>query len=257
MATLYRPGPALGRDDRFFLTMAIVMALTLVGGFSLQLAAGRSSFGAPLHVHLHAIVFFGWVMLYVLQNALVTRGSIGLHRKLGWLASGWALAMVFVGLFTNVVLVQQARVPFFFTPSYFFLMDSLSLLSFAGLTAAAIVLRKQTGWHRRLHYCGMATLTGPGWGRLLPLPFLIPYAGWTVFAALMLFPLVGVINDLRRHGRVHPGWWAGIAVMVVTQLAIAGIGASPLGAALYRSVVAGTPGAEVAPLDYPPFPAMP
>lgn len=254
MATLAEPLPGYGRDDRFFLTMAIVMALTLVAGFSVQLGAGRSSFGSPLHVHVHGVVFFGWVVLYVTQNALVSRGSIGLHRKLGWIGSGWALAMVGVGLYANVTMAQQARVPFFFTPSYFFLMDTLALLGFAGLTAAAITMRKQTGWHRRLHYCGMALLTGPGWGRLLPMPFLIPYAGWAVFTATMIFPIVGVIADLRRNGRVHPGWWAGIAVLVGLQLATAVIGASPLGAAIYGAVTAGTPGAAVPALAYPAMP---
>ncbi|RYE03400.1 MAG: hypothetical protein EOP61_04840 [Sphingomonadales bacterium] len=237
--------------------MAIVMALTLVAGFSVQLGAGRSSFGAPLHVHVHAVVFFGWVALYVVQNALVSRGSIGLHRKLGWIGAGWALAMVGIGLYTNVTMVQQARVPFFFTPAYFFIMDSLVLLGFVGLTAAAIVKRKETDWHRRLHYCGMALLTAPGWGRLLPMPFLIPYAGWVVFAATMIFPTIGVLADLRRRGSVHPAWWTGVAVMAGLQLATAAIGASPLGAGLYEAVTAGTPGAAVPALEYPPLPPTP
>lgn len=257
MATLAEPRPGYGSDDRFFLTMAIIMALTLVAGFSVQLAVGRSSFGAPPHVHVHAIVFFGWVVLYVLQNVLVTRGSIGLHRTLGWIGAGWALAMIGVGLYTNVSLVQQARVPFFFTPSYFFLMDSLTLLGFAGLTAAAIARRKQTDWHRRLHYCGMALLTGPGLGRLLPMPFLIPLAGPVMFAATMLFPLIGIVADLRRRRGVHPAWWVGLSVMAVTAVATSLISASPLGVGIYNAATAGSPGAGVPPLEYPPFPPMP
>lgn len=256
MATLAEPMPALGRNDRFFLTMALVMAGTLVAGFVMQLAAGRSSFGAPPLVHAHAIIFFGWVVLYVAQNVFVTRGSMGLHRTLGWIGTGWMAMMVVLGIAVTVAMVRRGGVPFFFTPAYFLIMDPVTVLSFAGLTVAAIVLRKRTEWHRRLHYCGMALLTGPGFGRLLPMPFLIPWAGWVVFAAVMIFPVIGVIADLRRTGRVHPAWWWGIGTLVAVQLVIAGLAQTRLAADIYAAVTAGSPGAAIAPLLYPPPPPM-
>ena len=43
--------------ERFALKMAVAMALTVVIGFSTQLAMGRSTFASPLRVHLHAVVF--------------------------------------------------------------------------------------------------------------------------------------------------------------------------------------------------------
>ena len=52
------------------------MAAILVAGFSMQLAMGRSSFAAPFVVHLHGVVFFGWVTIFVMQTALATRGSM-------------------------------------------------------------------------------------------------------------------------------------------------------------------------------------
>jgi uncharacterized protein (DUF849 family) len=42
-----------------------------------------------------------------------------------------------------------------------------------------------------------------------------------------------------------------------TQLATAAIPHTPIGVALYDAVTAGHPGAEVAPLGYPPPPAVP
>ena len=74
--------------------MALVMAAIIVAGFSMQLAMGRSSFSAPPLVHFHAVIFFGWVVIYVTQSALVTRGSMPLHRRLGWLAAARATTMV-------------------------------------------------------------------------------------------------------------------------------------------------------------------
>ncbi|PSJ43614.1 hypothetical protein C7I55_01580 [Sphingomonas deserti] len=237
--------------------LAIAMALTVVAGFSLQLAMGRSSFASPVHVHLHALLFFGWVTLYVAQNVLVTRGTLALHRRLGWIGAAWAAAMVGVGIYTTANMVRNGTAPFFFEPAYFLVMNSLSVLCFAGLTAAAIILRRRTDWHRRLHVCGMAMLTGPAFGRLLPMPLLIPHAGSAVFAALMLWPAIGIAADLRRRGRVHPAWWWGIGAMFATQAAMTLIAHNPLGLAIYDAVTAGTPGARVAPLDFPPPPAGP
>ena len=54
-----------GRDGGFFLGGAIAMVLVIVAGFSIQLAMGRSSFSAPPLVHAHAVVFMGWVVIFI------------------------------------------------------------------------------------------------------------------------------------------------------------------------------------------------
>lgn len=257
MATRVFEARRLRDDHKLFLTLAIAMAVTIVAGFSMQLAMGRSSFAAPIHVHVHALVFFGWTTLYVVQTALVATGSRRLHRQLGWVGAGWTAAIVLVGLYTTAVIVREGRVPFFFTPAFFYYMDSLSVLCFGGLVTAAIRLRRRTEWHRRLITCAMAGLTGPAVGRLLPMPFMIPWAAWGVFAAIMTFPLAGMIADRRMRGGVHPAWWWGVGALAVTQVAMGVVAASPPGLALYRTIVAGTPGEGVAPLAYPAFPSHP
>ena len=257
MATQAAPRPAFGRDERFFLKMAVAMALTIVAGFSFQLATGRSTFAAPPLVHAHALVFFGWVALYLAQNVLVTRGSMTLHRRLGWLSCGWALAIMVLGIYTTIATVRRGTSPFFFEPAYFLVMNALSVLCFGALTAAAIMFRRQTAWHRRLLYCGMAVLTGPAFGRLLPLPLMIPHAGWAVFAAVMIWPAIGVIADRRRRGTVHRGWWWGIGAITTTQIAMSLIAYSPLGVDMYEAAVQGYPGAATAPLDFSAPPTGP
>ncbi|NML06343.1 hypothetical protein [Sphingomonas sp. G-3-2-10] len=256
MATLIDTVRDLPRDQRFFLRVAVAMAIVMVAGFSLQAAMGRSSFGAPLHIHVHAVFFFGWVLIYLLQNILVSRDNLALHRRLGWIAVGWAVAMVPIGIYTTVVMVQRGAAPFFFLPAYFLVMNALMVLTFAGFVAAAVINRRRTAWHRRLIYCGMAVLTAPAFGRLLPAPLMIPNVGWGVFAAIMIWPVVGILADLMRAGRVHPAWWWGVAAMIAMQLAIETIGNGGAGIALYEAITDGTPGATVAPLAYPPFPPL-
>lgn len=247
---------SLNADQRFFLKLAVAMAVVIVLGFSMQLAMGRSSFAVPPMVHVHALAFFGWTALFVMQSALVDRGSLALHRRLGWLASGWAAALLPLGIYMTVMMVRRGAAPFFFVPSYFLYMNSLSVIGFVGLTAVAIRLRRRTDWHRRLMMCGMAMLTGPAIGRLLPLPLLIPWAAWAVFAVVILFPISGMVADRRRTGRVHPAWWCGIGTIVLIQIAMDVVAVSAPGLALYRAVVAGSAGEAVSPLDYPPFPPM-
>lgn len=255
MATLAAPYRSETRDDRFFLVTSIIMALIIFAGFGFAVATGRSSFTrSPPIVHAHAIVFMGWVVLYLLQNVFVARGAIGLHKWLGWIGAGWVVAMVLLGTIVTLRLVAAGHVQFFFTPLKFLVMDPMWLVSFAGLTAAAIINRRRTEWHRRLHYSGMSILLGPAFGRLLPLPFLIPYAYESVLAMVLIFPAIGIIADLRRTGSVHPAWWWGLGTIIASAILVEAIVYSPVGDAVYRGVTAGTPGAAKPPRGYPPPP---
>jgi hypothetical protein len=246
MATRAGAAPRIGgSDDGFFRIGAIAMALVIIAGFSLQFLMGRSSFSAPPLVHAHALVFMGWVGIYLTQSLSATGGNLALHRRFGWLAAFWVLPMLVLGFAVTLALVRAGRVPFFFTPQQFLIFDPVTLLAFAGLTTAAIACRRQTDWHRRLHFCAMTLLLGPGFGRLLPVPLLIPFAFEATFAATMIFPLAGVIADLRRTGRVHPAWGWGIAALLLTFALIQLIDNSAMGSALYQAATAGTPGADV------------
>jgi hypothetical protein len=228
----------------------VAMVVTIAAGFSLQLAMGRSSFGAPPLVHAHAIAFMGWVAIYLTQNILVARGALALHRRLGWLAAGWVALMVVLGCAVTAFDIRVAHVPFFFRPAQFLVFDPLTVFAFAGLTYAAIAVRRRTDWHRRLHFSGMAMMVGPAFGRLLPMPLLAPWAWEASFAACLLFPLAGVVSDLRRSGRIHPAWLCGLAVTFGVLIGTEIITYSPVGAALYNAVAAGSKGAAAAPLAF-------
>ncbi|MCK7494285.1 MAG: hypothetical protein MZW92_26105 [Comamonadaceae bacterium] len=152
------------------------MAILVVAGLSFQLAMGRSTFASPIRVHAHAVLFMGWVAIFLTQNFLVSSGRIDLHRRLGRLAVAWMVAMVISGFVVTIAMVRNGLVPFFFRPLQFLIFDPVTVLAFGGLTIAAVMLRRQTDWHRRLHFCGMALLLAPAFGRLLPLPLLQPWA---------------------------------------------------------------------------------
>lgn len=256
MATLAESLP-LRRGESFFLTMAVAMAITVVAGFSLQLGMGRSTFASPVRVHVHAIAFMGWVAIFVTQTWLATRGPLALHRTLGWIAAAWMVLMIVAALTVIVAMARAGNVPFFFMPQQFLIGDPLTLVAFVGLTIAAIAMRRQTDWHARLHIGGMTMLMGPAFGRLLPLPFMTPYAFEAAMVAGLIFPIVGMVRDRRRSGRIHPAWLWSVGVLMATLVSTDLIAYSPAGDAIYGTVTAGSPGANVPGLEFPPSPIGP
>src|SRR4051794_35554507 len=109
MATVVQQpfAPASG-DERFFLRGAILMTVTIIVGFSTQYLMGRSTFASPPRVHAHAIVFMGWVAIYLMQNIFVATDRMALHRRLGWIAAAWMVPMVFLGFYVTIVMVRRA-----------------------------------------------------------------------------------------------------------------------------------------------------
>lgn len=242
MATLAATYEEPVRAERFFANLAIVMTLVVFLGFTNHLVAGRSTFASPPRVHLHAVTFMGWATLFVAQSWLATRGPFWLHRKLGWIAVAWLAGMVVTGLSVILAVVREGTSPFFFQPQHFLIANPLSLLLFVGLTLAAVRMRQRTDWHARLHICGMTMIMGPAFGRLLPMPLLIPYAFQSAVAAAVVFPLAGMYRDLRRTGRVHPAWWWGLACLAILLVLPGLLAPTRVGDGLYRTVTAGTPG---------------
>lgn len=246
-----------GQAEPFFARMAIAMALIVVAGFSTQLLMGRSTFASPLRVHVHAVLFMGWVAIFVLQSQLATRGPLALHRKLGWLALGWIAAMLVAAMVVIVAMARNGTVPFFFTPQHFLLADPLTLVGFVALTGMAIARRRETDWHARLHMGAMAILTGPAFGRLIPMPLLTPWAFEAAGACSALLIVAGMVRDKRRSGMVHRAWWYGLAMLVGTLALARVLAFSPIGDAIYQTTVAGYPGASVPGMEFPAPPAMP
>ncbi|MEG3179973.1 hypothetical protein [Sphingomonas sp. LT1P40] len=253
MATIADTGSDTRRDDGFFLWGGLTMAAVITAGFVFFVLMGISSFNAPPVVHAHALVFFGWVVIYVAQTLLATRGSIALHRRLGWIGAGWLVVMAVVGPLVAIEAIRLGRAAPIYEPAFFLIYAPLGVWVFVGLSTAAILLRRQSDWHKRLHFSGMAILTGPGIGRLVPAPLVMPHAATIELCLLLLFPLAGMLWDLRTRGRIHAAWFWGVGAILTMRLVSQWIANSAFGLTLFELITTGQPGGALAPYEFPPF----
>lgn len=81
----------VGRRDRFFLGMSLILLLTVLIGFAptLYLAALRDLPPLPGHLHVHGAILTSWFVWLAVQTSLVKASRIDLHRRLG--AAGSAI----------------------------------------------------------------------------------------------------------------------------------------------------------------------
>lgn len=216
-------------ERRFFFYMAFAIFSTIVTGFGSQLVTRRVWFtDFPWQVHVHAIVFSSWIILFVLQSALIAEGRhVELHRRLGWAGAVIGSIMVPLGIAATFMAVARGSITGVFPLGLFLALDVLHIVGFGVLTFAALSLRRQAGWHKRLALCGTILLTAPALSRLFGILHLGGATPVAVIAALMLFIAAAMIFDAALWRRVHPAYWWGAGAVVAVELLVVPIGFSP------------------------------
>lgn len=58
-------------------------------------------------LHVHAAVYFGWMILLVTQAMLVSRNRTRIHRRVGWYGMVFGIVVAFVGLVMTFVEMQN------------------------------------------------------------------------------------------------------------------------------------------------------
>ncbi len=149
--TALADGP-IHRERRFFLIMSLLLIANAIIGFGYFKQSGKSSFDSPAWVHVHALSMVGWLLFFALQNSLVVRGNIALHRNLGMFGAFYAAWIALLGLAVGWLEVQTGRnMPF--DPPESVVLNWMNIATFAGLFIAAFRLRHRSDWHKRLMLC--------------------------------------------------------------------------------------------------------
>lgn len=206
-------------DQRFFTRLSQVLAGLIVFGFLQWALRGFvDPMRTPIWIHAHGVAMLGWLGTIVMQNSLAGSGNIALHRKLGWTSLGLVLLIVGLGTYAGRMALAMHRVPPFFTDAYFLALTHVEVTVFGLTVLAAIWLRGQTQWHRRLMIAATVLLMEPALGRLLPMPLLGQIVGgWTVTAVQVGFLAIMARHDARVLGRIHPATLIGMGLMVAVH----------------------------------------
>jgi hypothetical protein len=233
MTTTVAEPPLLSRtadqSDRFYTRMAATFVAVAVVGFAptYWLPMARGTLVVSPIVHLHALLFFGWTVLFWRQTSLAASGKLTRHRELGVAGVAIATAMVFVGMATAISTMKRGDAAGFGQAARAFSIVSFTaIIVFAVLIAVALVNVGKSDVHKRLMLVATASLLQAGIGRWFQL-FLrppgavgLPPVAVTVVPGLVadLLIVAGMIHDRDTRGRVHPAYWAGGACVLAVQL---------------------------------------
>jgi hypothetical protein len=188
--------------------------------------AGRLAFGgAPLTplVHLHGLVFTGWIVLYFAQTVLIARHRTALHRRLGVAGAGLAVLLVLVGVTTTVQAIRRVAAGGPGLPLPWLTIPLGAISVFAILSTAGILYRRRPETHKRLMLLATISIIDAAVARW---PLAIMQAGPVVwFAVTDLFVLAGAGYDLLSGSRNSSG--LGLGWAAPGQLAAAPVAGRP------------------------------
>jgi hypothetical protein len=167
--------------------MSVVMLVIVVIGFAPTYFL-RGAVFAPLPsllVHIHGAVFSSWIILFIVQNVLISSRNVRLHRKLGYAGALLAPCMIVLGVMADTAAVRRGAVPPIFTTSHFILLNDTGVIFFGILVACAVWQRRNGPLHKRLMLIATIGIIPPASTRIaifLRLPFI---AGGVLFALLL------------------------------------------------------------------------
>ena len=208
------------RTRRFYVGMAIAIAITVFAGFSRTYFL-KAYYGTPelsRLLHLHGLVFTTWVLFFLAQTTLVAAGKTYIHRRMGVAGAVLAALVLVLGTTTAILRVKGGAAPIpGVSPLSFLAIPLFDMLVFGILVGAALYFRRRLEAHKRLMTLGMIALTSAPIARLhFPM---LPPGPLTFFGLTDLFILALLIYDLATRRGVHPATiWGGLLIVASQPL---------------------------------------
>ena len=169
-----------------------------------------------LLVHAHGALFTSWVLLFLVQTALVAQHQVAVHRRLGIAGGILAGAMIVVGTLTALKTAARGASPAAPDPLSFLIIPLTDMILFGSFVTAALRLRKNREAHKRLMLLAYISIIVAAVARV---PGILPLGPPAFFGLGFSFLLAGVIYDLLTRRRVHPVYiWGGAALIASVPL---------------------------------------
>lgn len=220
----------------FYVWMAWACAAVAFVGFTPTYWApvASGSYTGPAILHIHGLLFSGWVLFFIVQTTLAATDRIRHHRIVGTFGALLALAMLIAGIFAAANSIRVGTAGGLQQTNETFSIVPLSTVSFFVIIvgcAIANVTHPET--HKRLMLVATIAILPPAIARLLALASGVPIGpghpppillSLVPSAAADLLLLVAVVRDRRTLGLVHPAYAYAGAALVFLQIVRVPIG---------------------------------
>ncbi len=170
--TLHTRASWSSRDDR--IPSAVWLAILWIGmiaGFGFDIPGFLAEQPPPPKVlFVHAFIFSAWMFILTAQVLFVLGDRVAWHKKMGWLAAGWAGLMALFGPWAAMAseayfLQITGRKPFF-AYTQFLSVNLVDIVGFLALLVWGLTLRKNPAAHRRIMILATVSLADPGFARV-------------------------------------------------------------------------------------------
>jgi hypothetical protein len=203
-------------DQYFYFFMSLLIPAVVVYGFSFTLDKNliHPAIPRPLILYVHAAVFSGWLVFFMLQSALVRTHNVHWHRQAGWFGAALGVMIPVVGVSTSITMGRFNILRLHSTRAESALMIPLfDMVAFTGTFALAIYWRKKPEFHRRLILIATSALTAAAFGRfpVRLLPRELFYGG------VDLLILLGVVRDMIVNQSIHRVYFYALPAFIVGQ----------------------------------------
>jgi hypothetical protein len=200
------------------LILALIITAVVLGGFG-QTVYPRlihSPTPRPTIIYFHAIVFMGWVVLFVLQTALIATRNTKWHRKVGIFGFALGVAIPIMGMATTIINMRFSKLTSHLDPAPFIALSLNDMVGFSVFFGLSIYWRKKSELHRRLMFIATCTLTSAAVLRLLPAKLHSPI-NW-IYVGVDALILLGFARDWLANKRIHPVYLYSFPAVVLFQL---------------------------------------
>jgi hypothetical protein len=223
---IYRP---VNRNAEriFFSGMAILLCVVVFIGFSATyFRAGmlRAPLPSPI-LHVHGAVFTLWMVLFVVQAALISARRVAWHRSLGTIAFCLPPIMIVLGVIAAIDALGR-KVIIAVDPAVSSAIPLIGITVFTIVIFAAWRARRKPDAHKRLVLLATIALGEAAFGRFPWNRMGIPPAAGAV-TGLGILILFVIAYDLVSLHRIHRSTaWAAPLIFVFGALAVP-IGTTP------------------------------
>ncbi len=211
--------PSRTADRLFFsVTPFVMLAMVLYGFARTYFLVGMVEAPLPNRlIHIHGAAFTSWMILLIVQTALVSTKHVKWHMTLGLFGFGLAVAMLVLGSLAAVDAMRRNEAPLGLDAQTFFVIPVSGMLLFGVLVFFAYRLRRNTEAHKRLILLATMALMDAAIGRF-PHPAILQRIPPTQDLVMLTLLLLLVGFDLFNLHRVSKYTWRGVLFVMVVHL---------------------------------------